>query len=304
MSYTPSPSERRRFRRLLAKLTPDSSTYQEYHERAGRYLAAHDLLLPAVSYGGHTGAVTRLRMRKSELFGPEYLVAFVDSEWLRRVAPESDAIASTMLGPDLNSAPPPLVLVPEARARSRSESFRSVLEHEFVHINQALLGVFPYESAGGRAKNLVADFLAYTGAEYEANVLQLTQWPRLYPCKCPLSLDHWCVLRGYSQALEKTLMAVAEHNLSSDEVSRFLDTLPKALPSGFKRMGVHKQLARWFQERWNQHVYAAIAHLCNALPELKDNNAFRSAGRWLKIRLGVKTPSAPSSTIPTNSILR
>src|SRR5437762_871230 len=113
MSYIPSPSDRRRFRRLLAKLTPGAGTYREYHERAQRYLDAHDLILPAVSHGGQLAAVTRLRMRKSELFGPEYLVAFVDSEWLRRVAPESDAIASTMLGPDLNSAPPPLVLVPE-----------------------------------------------------------------------------------------------------------------------------------------------------------------------------------------------
>src|SRR5436190_1743776 len=129
MSYIPSPSERRRFRRLLAKLTPASSAYQKYYERVELYLGAHDLILPAVSYGGQLGAVTRLRMRKSELFGAEYLVAFVDSEWLRRVAPESDAIASTMLGPYQNSAPPPpLVLVPEARARSRSESFRSVLE--------------------------------------------------------------------------------------------------------------------------------------------------------------------------------
>ena len=297
MPYTPSPSERRRFRRLLAKLTPGSSTYREYHERAERYLAAHDLLLPAVSYRGQNGAVSRLQMRKSELFGPEYLVAYVDSEWLRRVAPESDAIASPTLGPDSNLAPPPLVLVPEARARSRSESFRSVLEHEFVHINQVLLGVFPSESAGGRAKNLVADFLAYTRAEYEANILQLTRWPRLYPCELSLSLDHWCVLRGYSQALEQSLMSAAERNLPSGEVSRFLDLLPKALPAGFDRIGVGKKLAPWFQERWNQHVYAAIAHLCNALPELKDNNAFRSAARWLKTRLGVKTPSAPSSTI-------
>ena len=297
MSYIPSPSERRRFRRLLAKLTPGAGTYREYHERAQRYLDAHDLILPAVSYRGQNGAVTRLQMRKSELFGPEYLVAFVDSEWMRRVAPESDAIASTMLGPDLNSAPPHLVLVPEARARSRSESFRSVLEHEFVHINQVLLGVFPSESAGGRAKNLVADFLAYTGAEYEANVLQLTQWPRLYPRDCSLSLDHWCVLRGYSQALEKTLMSAAERNLSADEVSQFLDTLPKVLPSGFERIGVHKQLAPWFQERWTHHVSVAIVHIFNALPELQDNNAFRSAARWLKTRPGVKTPSAPSSTI-------
>ena len=184
--------------------------------------------------------------------------------------------------------------MPEARARSRSESFRSVLEHEFVHINQALLGVFPNESSGGRAKNLVADFLAYTRAEYEANVLQLTQWPCLYPCEFSLSLDHWCVLRGYSQALEKTLVSAAKRNLPSDEVSRFLDTLPKALPSGFERIGVHKQLAPWFQQRWNQHVYVAIAHIFNDLPELKDNTAFRSAARWLKTRLGVKTPSAHS----------
>src|SRR5437867_2310974 len=90
MPYTPSPSERRRFRRLLAKLTPGPSTYREYQERAERYLAAHDLLLPAVSYRGQNGAVSRLQMRKSELFGAEYLVAYVDSEWLRRVSPESD----------------------------------------------------------------------------------------------------------------------------------------------------------------------------------------------------------------------
>src|SRR5213596_4239726 len=100
MSYTPSPSECRRFRRLLAKLTPGSSTYREYHERAELYLAAHDLLLPTGSYRGQNGVVSRLQMRKSELFGTEYLVAYVYSEWLRRVSPESDAIASPTPGPD------------------------------------------------------------------------------------------------------------------------------------------------------------------------------------------------------------
>ncbi|MBI4861552.1 MAG: hypothetical protein HY815_15015 [Candidatus Riflebacteria bacterium] len=39
-------------------------------------------------------------------------------------------------------------------------------------------------------------------AEYEANLLQLTMWPAEYPTDMPFSLDQWCILRGYDQALD------------------------------------------------------------------------------------------------------
>ena len=124
--------------------------------------------------------------------------------------------------------------------RSGSADFRTNIRIEDYTTNASSGGVFGYsnydETRTALRTSVTVRGTVHTikiGAEYEANVLQLTQWPRLYPRDCSLSLDHWCVLRGYSQALEKTLMSAAERNLSSDEVSRFLDTLPKALPSGF-----------------------------------------------------------------------
>jgi hypothetical protein len=274
------------FQALLARLTPSARPYAAYRKRVEAYLGAHDVYWPVFSYRGWPGAVTELKLMSSVLFERDYLVAYVEPDWFARVAPTCDAIASPSVGPAGGVQSPPMVLVPASRARSRSESFRSVLEHEFVHINQTILGALGDVEIGSGAETLLGSFLVRMRAEYEAHFLQLVRWPRMYPRRYSLSLEHWCVLRGYTQALEQSLLAAAhEEGFPADDVGRFLDRLPVALGRHCKRLGVAPSIAPWFQARLNDHVMVALGHLLDASPALKDNEAIRAAGRWLRSRL-------------------
>jgi hypothetical protein len=244
--------------------------------------------LPVFTYRGQVGAAMDLRLYPSILFGRDYLVAYMEPEWFRWVAPKCDAIAAPSLASQGGAQPPPLVFVPARRARSKSESFRSILEHEFVHVNQGILRSLPDMDIGRGAGTLIASLLARTRAEYEAHLLQLVRWPRLYPRRyqARFSLEHWCLLRGYTQALEETLLAAAnDEGFPPEEVVRFLDELPAALPASFRRLGVAKELAAWFQTRHVDYTFAAFGHLFEAVPELKTREPFRAAGRWVKQRL-------------------
>ena len=289
MSYSPSVQDRRKSRRLLAKLTPGAAAYGEYRERVAIYLGAHDVCLPVISYRGEIGAVSELQMRPSVLFDREYLVAYVSPKWFRVVAPSFDAIASPILASEEAYVKPPplLVFVPHDRLRSRSEIFRAVLEHEFVHVNQAILGLFPVRKLALRAEDLLDDFWAHATAEYEACVVQLTRWPlpRLYPRRFGVSLEHWCVMRGYTQALEESLAAVgSEDGFPPQELARFLEMLPADLPDRLRRLGVTPTLAAWFTERFVTHVGVAISNLLQAAPQMRERETFQVAGRWLRDR--------------------
>ena len=69
---------------------------------------------------------------------------------------------------------PPLVLVPGRQRRARSSTFISILEHEVVHVNQAIIGCFPEREEHRALKHAVATFYAIIRSEFDANSLQLT----------------------------------------------------------------------------------------------------------------------------------
>jgi len=92
----------------------------------------------------------------------------------------------TMLNSNLNACvalgvfgydTPPLVLIPNAgQTRDQECSF---LEHEFVHVNQALLDCYPV--ADGMFQDDPLDgLLKYAREEHDANYLQLFRWPEIY----------------------------------------------------------------------------------------------------------------------------
>ena len=157
MTYAPSTVEHRKFQLLLKKLTPGLHLYRNYRDRVALYLGVHDPVLPAVDYKGRIGRVTGLRMIRSELFDKEYLVSYIDTEWLGIAAPSCGAIMSLVISTAMSDAPPQ-VYVPDSRIRSRSLKFRSILEHEIVHINQVILGVFPGEPDGRNAEVVLKIF--------------------------------------------------------------------------------------------------------------------------------------------------
>ena len=75
---------------------------------------------------------------------------------------------------------PPLIIIREDKARDKSESLTSIIEHEMVHVNQVLLGCFPALIFPDSPRETLTSLMSVIKAEYHANLLQLTKWPHLF----------------------------------------------------------------------------------------------------------------------------
>jgi len=285
-AYIPSRAERRRFREMVKRLTPSASTYRDYQRRIALYLGEADLVAPAVAYRGAVhGQITKLRVVRSEVFGLDYLLAYADAAWFKEMWHKCDAVATVMESSGRDWCAPPLVLAPASRARSRSRTFRSIIEHEFVHVNQMLLGTFPERQERPRARDVIKRFSSQVCAEHEANLLQFIQWPEVFPLKHGVGLDHWCALRGYSQALEQMFADVSLLAVPPKEVVRALDLLKPAVPKALARLGTETDMAQWFVDRFENHVGIALKNVFDGMPGLKQNESFLAAVKWLRDRL-------------------
>ncbi len=280
-----SKDDQNEYSRLLRKLTPSSSTYRKYRQQVGDYMYFVGWALPGK---GHL-PLRMARLRRSTLFnGLEYLVAYVDDGWLNRVAPGCDAISSAMMGPRSEEDEwmnfPPLVFLPETKRRARNNTFRSIVEHEIVHINQAILGTFPTLPAKPRAEDLLDQMSREMTAEYEACFLQTARWPTQYHIEYNLSLGHWCLLRGYTQALEHHLLTLAEMDFSPNEAERFLEKISTSLAEMLRRIGATEDIAIWFLSRFNDHLLIAMDQVITVHPKVKEHPAFIAAVYWLHHR--------------------
>jgi hypothetical protein len=283
-----SEAEKELARSLLAKLAPDPATYQTYRVQVDTYM---DLVQPLLGRD-RQGYMVELRLRSSELFGGlEYLVVYVTDEWLLQIAPHCDAISSAMTwgqgtGEQAEQVPP-FVFLPESKRRARNEAFRSVVEHEMVHANQAILGTFPTLPQDRLGVTLFDHFMQRTSAEYEAEFLQETRWPGEHHLQAKISLEHWCLLRGYSQALEGVFEVIAQLGYPPPEVECYLDTLVASLPAAFQGLGASEDVVAWFTGLLDQHLAIAMQQVLSRSPSVKENPGFRAAGWWLRPRLGI-----------------
>ncbi len=270
--YFPSgrhPLNKRKVEKLLTKMRLSDAVYKRYRRHTERYLA--DFAEPARGASPRR-VITALQMHNSLLFEREYLVAYVRSEWFHKTSPGHDAVATEyfQVGATIS---PPLVLVPENKKNTREQGFRSVLEHEFVHVNQILLGTFP-RPLNGSTKDLTEEIYRMTRAEYEANLLQLVRWPQLYSRagkQTGLSLESWCVFRGYTQGLEQIILATAKGDPDENKLLRFLYRLPAVLPVGFRRMGFSEFLGKSCAKTATLHTLTAFHLLAERLPALRDS---------------------------------
>ena len=274
MTYVPSPTERRTFRSVLRRRTPTAAVYRQYRIKADFYLARAQVLPPSIRMGGRLRVATRVEMRHSALFKREYLVAHVDGAWLCQVAPNRDAIAASMV----QASTPPLVVVPTAD--TRTDAFTSIIEHEFVHISQVLLGLFPLDEMPATAAGLLQTFFVSTQLEYEAHVLQHTRWPEHYTDSPNLPLDRYCVLCGYSTALEQAIVAIGKRQIPRQEAIRFIRSLPDALVDGFGRVGIDQGHSTWFREQWRHHLAIALQVAAEEQPNLRGTEAFEAIAGW------------------------
>jgi hypothetical protein len=225
-------------------------------------------------------------------------VAYVEASWYQAVAPASDAITSTLSGID---APPPLVIVPHRRRRPHSERFRSIIEHEFVHINQAILGTLRPSPHGPAARRVAGVFFSRFRSEFEAHLLQVIRWPRLFPPQFRLSLEHWCVLRGYTDAVEAIFLAGWRGEFRSRDLVAFLNHLPGRLPRWLKELGVDETLASWFRRHLVLHVAAALLTLSGTRASFGQSAAFRAGQAWVGSTVW---PGERRGRVPVLALLR
>ena len=268
------PVEQRKAEKLLSELRPSTAIYRGYRLRANRFLA--DFPAPLLTSDPSRKWLIGLQMHKSILFGLEYLVAYAAPRWFQENFPSTNAVATEhiKLGPITS---PPLVFVPASKRTVRDHEFKSVLEHEFVHINQIILGAFP-GSPQGDAKDLTKNLFEAIRAEYEANLIQLVRWPNLYVRsgkKYGLSLDTWSAFRGYTQGLEHIVHAAAKGQIKEKEFLIFLDQLPAAIPERFQRMGFNGKLGEYCAKNVKGHVSVAFENIG------RGNNRASGISSWL-----------------------
>ena len=278
----PKTTEEAQYKRLLRENTPPKSTYAKYLRAVTRFGASCVELANSGAESWKQIPVQEFNVVKSELFGHDYLVGYDDPGWLASIAPGCDAIAT----PEIRIgrlASPPLVLVPSAKRRTKTTAFRSVIEHEFAHVNQAILGRFP--DSAGFAKKVIPTLSAHTWAEYEANFIQLFRWPQLFeePRRLGVPFDDWCALRGYTQALEKLVAVIFEGKLSPDQVAHFLRDCPKKLPGEFRRMGINEAHGHRFAAQLTDHLAIAVTQMINAGMRPKSpSEGFNYLAKWIK----------------------
>jgi hypothetical protein len=205
-------------------------------------------------------------------------VAYVETAWYQAAAPASDAITSTLSG---TGALPPLVIVPD-RQRRRDERFRSIIEHEFVHINQAIVGTLMPSPRGSGTQRVASAFFSRFRNEFEAHLLQLVRWPRLFPHRLGLSLEHWCVLRGYTDALQAIFLAAWRGQFSARDLVGFLDGLPRRLPRWLEELGVDDTLASSLRRDLGLHVAVALLTLGATRARFGRSAVFRAGKAWVR----------------------
>jgi hypothetical protein len=282
MKHNATRDELRKSRDLLKRLTPLRAEYDDYAADIRTIVAVWSATqgVPASSKG-ILGHVTAFRSWKSELFRREYLVAEVDSAWLDRLAPGCDAVTAPIGTRSQGLDLPPLVLVPESNRRVAGAEFASVVEHEIVHVNQMLRGVSPDEEMSAAKGDQRARFIDVVRCEYEANLLQLVRWPSLFPHQYGLTLDRWCALRGWTQALEK---AVLGYFCKSHRLGALLDSISKPRGGDAQRSGLGAESVRWLRDRLTDDLAVAMEIQLPAAGPSEPRKTFRAAARWLRLR--------------------
>ena len=239
-SHVQTPTDianNKRAKKLVSYLLPSAKVHNQYIQCSKKYCQS----LESLSVGKAGFPLKKIELLSSDLFHRKYLVGFVSSNWLHQMAPGCNAIATPCLEfGSLKS--PPIVLVAAKAIPNKNSKLHSIIEHEFVHINQVLNGRFPSNFKNSKI-DLVAQFTQYVYAEYEANFLQLEFWPKLRPPKkFGFELKEWCFLRGYTQALEQFLLAGILGNFSEQKLFSALDKIPKSLEKFLSNLDLETEI--------------------------------------------------------------
>jgi hypothetical protein len=173
----------------------------------------------------------------------------------------------------------PLVFIPRKQMRSCSEVFGSILEHELVHVNQAIRGTLPFRQPHAELDAAISTFFGVVRSEFDANLLQLARWPKFFPHERVPSLEFWCVLRGLAEALES---AVTGSFCSAQMLPSLLSALRDAFDDGRAKCKVDASLVSFFKRGLPHFVSTAVSNRIESQPALVKNASIEAAQRWFR----------------------
>lgn len=253
MTVEQNIKDRRKAKQMVKTILPNLKIYNQYVNRCRTFAQ----VLNCSNFGKSRIPIKKVELIHSDLFDRKYLVGFVNQSWLAKTAPGCNAIATPCLEiGELKS--PPIVLVGSISILKRNSSLHSILEHEFVHVNQALNDDFPSNLTNPNA-NLTDQFIRYVFAEYQANFLQLETWPKLRPPKkYGLTLAEWCFLRGYTQALERLLLSAIEETFTEKKLFFTLNKIPKSLRKLLLMLDLETENTFNFIDRFKMFSFKAL----------------------------------------------
>lgn len=282
-------------RRVLKRCTPSLAAYRAYRDDVDVYMEATRGRGRPLRLHGAVGEVRRLELRRSILFGRDYLIAWVDPEWLMHVAPSCDAIAACF-EPTHGFEPPPMVVAPSSKRRSHGREFTSVVEHEMVHVNQALRGRLRWSREPATVRALLDAYFEHTAMEFEAEILQRSQWPYRSCVAARFTLAQWCLLRGHTQALERVLREFALERMDERLGGPFVAGVAVEARQRLRGLGIGKDLLAWFEARWAQDVLVALTVIESQGVHLASAKRLRPIAQWLRDQPDVQRLIATSSS--------
>ena len=258
-----------RFQSIIRRLSPPQRIYKNYLQEAEDFCTSFKSLQLSIPVAQRN--FSKFALIESKLFQKKYLVCYAKESWFAHTFPGYDALATTSVVFAGILESPPVVIVPAGR-KFISPKMCSILEHEIVHVNQAILDLFPsnFEHAKG---DLCQEILDYTLREYEANFLQLAKWPVLFPKEGYVTLEEWCVLRGYTQALERFISSGLRGIFSEKKFFAALKNVEMKAALVFTELGASTEVAQRFAQSTRRFSRHAINHIPQDFPE-KSLNRF------------------------------
>lgn len=247
-----------RFQKITRKLSPKKEVYTKYLQEAKRFCITFDSLQTGIPVNKRE--FVKAVLVRSELFNKQYLCIHAKKSWFNKIAPKCDALATTSIILLGVFDSPPAIVVPVGK-KFKDPKIRSILEHEVVHVNQAILKCFPSDFHDGDG-DLCQAVLNFTLSEYEANYLQLAKWPMLFP-KIGLSIEEWCVLRGYTQALEQFILRGLQNTFSEKKFFATIKKLEKKSEQMFFQLGASREVAQQFARATYKYSAQAIGNIPN-----------------------------------------
>jgi hypothetical protein len=282
-----TPRERDVYERVLARNTPPEAMVKQYEVDAAYF--RNDLMRSGRRSGFHSAS-----MRKSFLFGSRYLCLYLSDERFVIAGHKYDAFCRASWGMFHS----PVICLPKSKVRDQSRRFRSIVEHEIVHANQALLGRLPASAMerddvwtalltgrkASRADNATAaeaavDVKAHTTAEFEAYFLQRGRWPDGWEDNgvrhiTEFTLHKLCFAQGWTDALHRLLMGAY---CGAHCVVAVLEELQRSMHSLLLALDALPEDADWFTADQRR----LVASVARATEEANGPHEFREAAlRW------------------------